>query len=145
MVQLSSADSTDLSVKVQLQSSSRQPPYPKIPPVAAVLSRQIFPPKKTLLEIAKEDDNVDVDDDENEVENNEVDNKKRKRKRKSKRQANTTASVELWWNPAIASDAHPTFLLEYCLVISERRHYRDNCLHFNPNVRVVVDNLSFIF
>lgn len=139
MVQLSSADSTDLSVKVQLQSSSRHQAYPKIPPVAAVLSRQIFPPKKTLPEIVKKEID-DFDDDENEVDSNEVE-KKQKRKRKSKRQANSTASVELWWNPAIASSAHPTFLLEYCLVISERRHYRDNCLHFNPNVRMRVYNL----
>jgi len=105
-VQLASEDSTDLSAKLYLSSKGAYY-YPRIPPVATVMSKQIYP-KAVKNSIDEDEDEDDEDDTE---------------------KKNKTASVELWWNPALYTEDQPAFLLEYCLVVSERRHYRDNCLH----------------
>ena len=115
---MSSYDSTDISAKLYLSSIGTYP-YPQIPPVASVLSRQIFPVKKFRKnQNSKFEDSLLLSDEQKNIfEKN-----------------NGTASVELWWNPALPTKSQPSFLFEYCLVVSERRHYRDNCLPYNTNV-----------
>ena len=120
-MQLASEDQSDLSAKIYLSSTpATSDYYPRIPPVASVLSKQIY----TKAPTTNDDDDEEADD-ENEIDSlGETSNKQ-----KGEPNRKPKASVELWWNPAPTSETQPAFLLEYCLVISTKQHYRDNCLH----------------
>lgn len=114
IIQMASDESVDLRATLYLSNDTFQGSihYPRIPPVATVLSRQINGKKLQF-----NNDKI--------VRQNEINIDKEK----------IPVAVELWWNPALSTMNQPSFLFEYCVLISTRRHFRDSCLsNVHPNV-----------